>query len=188
MQKLPSEAFSRDNFYVQPCLTVPDDPSKPWFTSNPIGKNTLSKMVKEMCLEGGVSGRKTNHSLRATGVSDLYHAGVPEKVIQERSGHLSVSGLRQYERTTLGQQQAVSRVLSSKEGTTYQKQLSLQTSSRVIPAQLPVPQMNFSSCNVTIYSGPCLPPQPHSAPPPLTLPSSSMLGLTDIEFHEFMSD
>ena len=42
IQKLPPEAFSRDNFYVQPCLIVPDDPSKPWFTTNPIGKNTLS--------------------------------------------------------------------------------------------------------------------------------------------------
>ena len=108
MQKLPPEAFSCDNFYVQPCLIVPDDPSKPWFTTNPIGKNTLSKMGKEMHLEGGLSGRKTNHSLRATGVSHLYHAGVPEKVIQERSWHLSVSGLHQYEHTILGQQQAVS--------------------------------------------------------------------------------
>ena len=77
-------------------------------------------MLKEMCSEGGVSGRKINHSLRATGVSDLCQAGGPEKVIQERSGHLSVSKLRQYECTTLGQQQAVSRVISSKEGTTYQ--------------------------------------------------------------------
>ena len=192
MQKLPPEAFSRDNFYVQPCLTVPDDPSKPWFTSNPVGKNTLSKMVKEMCSESGVNGEKTNHSLRATGISDLYQAGVPEKVIQERSGHLSISGLRQYERTTLGQQQAVSRILSSREGTTFQKQLSLQTTSRVIPAQPPpVPQMNFSSCTVTIYNGPSvLPalPQPYSAPPPLAIPSSSELDLTDIDFDEFMAD
>ena len=47
-------------------------------------------MVKEMCSKGGVSGRKTNHSLRATGVSDQYQAGVPEKVIQERSGYMYI--------------------------------------------------------------------------------------------------
>ena len=29
---------------------------------------------------------------------------------------------------------------------------------------------------------------PLRSPPPLTLPSSSVLGLTDIDFHEFMSD
>ena len=101
-------------------------------------------MVKEMCSEGGVSGRKNNNSLRATGALDLYQADVPEKLIQERTGHLSVSGLRHYERTTVGQQQAVSRILSSTDGTTNQKQLSLQTSSRPIPVQPPAPQMNFS--------------------------------------------
>ena len=93
--------------------------------------------------------------------------------------------LRQYERTTLGQQQAVSRILSSTEGTTFQKPLSLQTTSRVIPAQPPhVPQMKFSSCIVTIYNGPALPP-PYSVPPPLALPSSSELDLTDVDFDEF---
>ena len=35
------------------------------------------------------------NSLRATGVSDLYQAGVPEKLIQHRSGHLSSDGVRQ---------------------------------------------------------------------------------------------
>ena len=88
--------------------------------------------------------------------------------------------LRQYERTTLGQQQAVSRILSSTEleGTTFQKPLSLQTK----PPH--VPQMKFSSCNVTIYNGPALPP-PYSVPPPLALPSSSELDLTDVDFDEF---
>ena len=72
MKKLPAEAFSRDNFYMQPCPRVPDDPTKPWFSANPIGKNSLSKVVKEVCLEGGIVGRKTNHNLRATGASIMY--------------------------------------------------------------------------------------------------------------------
>ncbi len=73
--------------------------------------------------------------------------------------HLSVSGLRHYECTTIGQQETASRILSATDGTTFQKQLSLQTTSRVPvlppvppPVQLPVlvPQMNFSGRNVTI--------------------------------------
>ena len=111
MQKLPAEAITRDNFYVQPCSRIPSDPTQPWFTANPVGKNSLSKMVKEMCIKAGITGLKTNHSLRATGVSNMYQAGVPEKLIQERTGHLSVDGLRHYERTTVGQQAAVSRIL-----------------------------------------------------------------------------
>ena len=57
--KLFLAAFTRDTFYVQPCSTVPDDSSKPWFTVNPIGTNSLCKMVKEVCSEGGISGRKS---------------------------------------------------------------------------------------------------------------------------------
>ena len=43
MKKLPAEAFSRDKFYVQPRPRVPDDPTKPWFSANPTGKNSLSE-------------------------------------------------------------------------------------------------------------------------------------------------
>ena len=99
---------------------------------------------------GGISGRKTNHSLRATGVSDLFQAGVPEKMIQERSGHLSLDGLRQYQRTTLMQDEAVSRVLTS--GSSFQQ--NVFQSQHIVP-QTPSPTVqNFSSCNVTIYNAP----------------------------------
>ena len=67
-----------------------------------------------MFVEIGVSG-KTNHSLRATGASDMFQAGVPEKIIQERTGHWSMDALRMYERTTTTQHMAVSKVLSAKE-------------------------------------------------------------------------
>ena len=67
-----------------------------------------------------MGGNKTSHSLRATGVSSLFQAGVPEKVIQERSGHRSLDGLQQYQHTTIGQQQ-VSKVLAS--GATFQQQM-----------------------------------------------------------------
>lgn len=39
-------------------------------------------MVKDICSKGKITGNKTNHSLRATGVSELFQAGVPEKLIQ----------------------------------------------------------------------------------------------------------
>ena len=44
-------------------------------------------MVKNMCQAIGVTG-KTNHSLRATGVSRMFATNVSHKLIQERSGHL----------------------------------------------------------------------------------------------------
>ena len=60
-------------------------------------------MVKEMCEEAGIEGNKTNHSLRSCGVSSLYNKNVPEKMIQERSGHRSLTPLRAYERPTVQQ-------------------------------------------------------------------------------------
>lgn len=89
-EKLPLKAFEKNNFYVQPSSETPDDPTKPRYTANLTGRNTLGKFVKEICDKGNIDGHKTNHSLRATGVSDLFQAGVPEKLIQQRSGHLSL--------------------------------------------------------------------------------------------------
>ena len=42
----------------------------------------------------------------------LYNNGVPEKLIMEWSGHLSVEGIRSYERTSDAQRHLVSKVLS----------------------------------------------------------------------------
>ena len=43
-------------------------------------------MVPDMCKEAGIDGRKTNHSLRVSGATNLYAAGAPEKIIQARTG------------------------------------------------------------------------------------------------------
>lgn len=53
----------------------------------------------------GIRGHKTNHSLRATGAIDT--AGLPEKIIQEQTGHGFVEALHMYESTSTDQHQAV---------------------------------------------------------------------------------
>ena len=44
----------------------------------------------------------------------MYNSGVPEKLIMERSGHLSSKGVQAFERTTTKQQQVVCGVLAQK--------------------------------------------------------------------------
>ena len=39
-------------------------------------------------MDAGVPGNKTSHSLNVTGASALFQAGMPEKVIQEHTGHM----------------------------------------------------------------------------------------------------
>ena len=94
-------------------------PDQPWFTTSPVGKNALAKVVKNICADAGVGGSKSNQSLHTTGATELYQAGVPEKILQERTGHLSLTGLRQYERTSVQQHVAVSHVLAAKENVTH---------------------------------------------------------------------
>jgi integrase len=53
-----------------------------------------------MCSSAGISGKKTNHSLRLFGVSSMFEENIPEKIIQERSGHRSITALRVYEKIT----------------------------------------------------------------------------------------
>jgi hypothetical protein len=69
-------------------------------------------MTTVMYEEAGISGKKTNHSLRRTAATTLFEKGVPEKVIQGVTGHRLTTGLRTYERVSVKQKQAVSTILS----------------------------------------------------------------------------
>ena len=113
--KLTALAFEKDLFYVRPKANVPVLPDEAWYDNIPVGKNKLSTFVKEMFIEAGFEneGIKTNHSLRATGATCLFNAGVPEKVIQKTTGHRSIEALRGYERVSMEQQQASTKVLTS---------------------------------------------------------------------------
>ena len=111
ISKLPEEVTQNDFFYARPLMKP--HPHEPWYAAVPVGKNMLSTMLKNMCSEANIPGHKTNHSLRATGASELFEVGIPEKIIKERTGHRSLEALRLYERTTCEQQQAVSMILSA---------------------------------------------------------------------------
>ncbi len=112
-------------------------------------------LVKEMCRNSGIAGTKSNHSLRATGATELYRAEVPEKIIKQRTGHRSVESLRKYEHTSTTQHQAVANILSSDTTTSYSTQMSqLQSKSENYISINKTPTMNFSNCtvNITIQS------------------------------------
>ena len=90
LSKLPQIASERDVFYWQPKESTPMSPGAPWFEECVVGKGTLEHMVQTMCNEAGISRSKTNYSLKATGVTRMYEGNVPEKIIQEHTGHRHV--------------------------------------------------------------------------------------------------
>ena len=51
------------------------------YSAVPFGNHTLQQMVKKMCSNAGIGDHKTNHSLRATSVIELFKRGAPEKLI-----------------------------------------------------------------------------------------------------------
>ena len=75
-------------------------------------------------MEAGFNEKKTYHSLRASGATALFNAGVPEKMIQKNTGHRSLEALRKYERVSVEQQQATSRILTTlDQNTSFSREL-----------------------------------------------------------------
>ena len=66
--------------------------------------------ASQMCKAAGISGlRQTIHSTSAT---RLFHAGVNEQLIMERTGHRSLDGVRSYKCTSEHQQVALSDIIN----------------------------------------------------------------------------
>ena len=89
--KLPKDAAD-DVFYFRACSKKPKNPCNPWFLRMLVGRKTLNAMVSKIFDSVGIFG-KTNHSLCVTGASRLFTAQVPEKIIQQRTGHRSLEAL-----------------------------------------------------------------------------------------------
>ena len=77
LSKLPAEAFKNDDFYLAPLPKTPVNLLKPWYSTNPVGKNQLQRMMASMCAEAGIPGHRTNLSLRVPGAlnSRQSHSG-----------------------------------------------------------------------------------------------------------------
>ena len=69
-----------DAFYLRPAI---HPTATCWYSKQPLGHTKLSKTVARLCSSAGIQGHKTNHSLRATTTSRLYHSGVDEQLVME---------------------------------------------------------------------------------------------------------
>ena len=98
-----------DTFYLNP-LKRPK--GEIWYSKVPVGHNTLSQTVSRLCRQAGISGFKTNHSLRVTTATRLFQSGADEQLIMSHTGHRSVDGVRAYERESEDQKRSVSNVLN----------------------------------------------------------------------------
>ena len=101
------ETFGKDisAFYFKPKLRTLG------FYKVPVGINSLNKILPDLCSAVGIK-KKTAHCLRVTCASRLFQSGVDEKLIRERTGHVS-NALFKYEKASEDQAKHVSNILSA---------------------------------------------------------------------------
>ena len=88
------------------------DQDDTWYVNVPLGKSTLAVMTKKISEFAGCSQSYTNHSLRATSVTLLDHAGYTSRDIMSVSGHRSESSIKNYVRTSEEQKKKMSDTIS----------------------------------------------------------------------------
>ena len=116
----PAQWYMRPNFYL--CSLERTNPAQ-WYSTQVVGLNTLKKTVGEMLKNTKLDGFFSNHSLHRTGISRLFQAGVPPKLIKEYSGHHS-EALDRYQIPSEKQIQEISSVLAGPSTSKNDKEMS----------------------------------------------------------------
>ena len=90
----------------------------------------MGNVVEKVMGKAGFDGHFTNHSLRRSCATNLYHNVVPEQVIQETTGHRSVEGVRAYKRTSSAMKRKMSAILNQSESSLGSDHESRNTKKR----------------------------------------------------------
>ena len=72
--KWPQKAFEMDSFHLKPWRNTQalKNEGEPWFECHPVHHNKLTGTLKDMLHSAGIDDAdKSNHSLRATGISRI---------------------------------------------------------------------------------------------------------------------
>ena len=128
-----------------------------WYSTQPIGHNILSTVVRWMCIAAGISGHWTNHSLRTTAATQLFQKGIDEQLIMHVTGHRNTTGVRCYKRISEDQKQhlSVCREVEPTDKKFKEQQTipNLSSDVKLLSATTPCtqhPQFNFTDCTVSI--------------------------------------
>jgi len=130
---------------MRPVDGCPVNESKPWYTKQRVGVNNLKRIIPIVSTKAMCSAQYTNHSLRATSVTRMFSASVPEKLIAEKSDHHSLKALRSYERINPNLQRAIDNVIANPDQHFVAPQSETETSEEsTTEKQLPVDQDSTS--------------------------------------------
>ena len=143
MSLLPPVRHNRKaNFYLRSLECV--SPVQ-WYREQVVGLNTLKKTIKTLAEYANIQGYFTNHSLRRSGTTRLFQAGVDRKIVKEYTGHSSDT-VDKYQITSHAQRQQVSEILA---GENEQKECS---SKEQYPCSSEISVGKTSQSNVVIVN------------------------------------
>ena len=118
MSLLPEVGKSgKDNFYLR-SLERPI-PAQ-WYSTQVVGRYTLTKVVASLLWDAKLDGYFTNHSLRRTSTTRLFQAGVDRKIVKEFTDHVS-DAVDKYQITSDEQKEKMSIILCGGQGSTESK-------------------------------------------------------------------
>ena len=87
-----------------------------WFMNQPLGHNTLAKMMKNLSEAAKLSSVYTNHCVRVTSIVNMKEAGAEDRKICAISGHRNIQSLQAYNRPTHRDVQALSIAIDKENG------------------------------------------------------------------------
>ena len=107
-----------------------------WYENRPLGVNKLGEMMKTISVGAKLSQIYTNHSVRASAITMLSDANVPDRHIMFTSGHSSEQSIAHYSsRPSVSQLESVSDTISNAPQN-RQPQSFIQLSKRLsLPGQ-----------------------------------------------------
>ena len=171
-EKCPIEAYKLYKAERPTSMNQPDAPfylaingnylAKPtslWLKSQPVGINKLSSMMKNMASAAGLSGKKTNHSLRKTACTTLLHANVPPTLGTQFSGHKNLASFSNYATASFAQQREMSHILqdcapkSQNSLAICKRKIINQSPNKTAPAPKTVRRTAESSMTENLASG-----------------------------------
>ena len=116
-RRRPKEANSDDAPFYLAVNHKRKENSEVWYMNAPLGKNMLGNLLKMGCEKAGVTGKKTNHSVRKTGTKRTLDAGCPPAYVAQLMGHKDVRSLQNYADADINVQRAIA--ASALSGTAF---------------------------------------------------------------------
>ncbi|XP_069136762.1 uncharacterized protein [Argopecten irradians] len=121
--RCPIEAYKLYAKHRPQAMNTPESPfyvavnqnnsGQKWFKNQPVGRNKLGVMMKAMASNAGLTGKKTNQSLRKTLCTKLLHSGVAPTTIMQLSGHKNVNSVNNYAVASFNQQREMCEILQN---------------------------------------------------------------------------